>query len=155
MYSVSRVLLSLTTYSLSTDACLLHFLHCSNLSSFQQMGDVSHKIVEKKADVFERTEEVRALSLIGLLSPSNFTRRYSFLARNQGLQCEKAPKQMIIQHNNDANEPLLVPEDNRFVLFPIKHRGIWQFYKKAVASFWTVEEVVLKFVVCSSISDLW
>lgn len=32
------------------------------------MGDVSHKIVEKKADVFERTEEVRAIFLIVPLS---------------------------------------------------------------------------------------
>lgn len=47
------------------------------------------------------------------------------------------------EHNDDANEPILIAEDNRFVLFPIKHHDIWQFYKKAVASFWTVEEVNL------------
>ena len=31
----------------------------------------------------------------------------------------------------------------RFVLFPIKLSKVWEFYKKAVASFWTVEEVDL------------
>jgi ribonucleoside-diphosphate reductase beta chain len=42
-----------------------------------------------------------------------------------------------------ALEPLLVEDPNRFVLFPIKHNDIWQFYKKAEASFWTAEEIDL------------
>ena len=42
-----------------------------------------------------------------------------------------------------AVEPLLVEDPNRFVLFPIKHNDIWQFYKKAEASFWTAEEIDL------------
>jgi ribonucleoside-diphosphate reductase beta chain len=41
-------------------------------------------------------------------------------------------------------EPLLVEDPNRFVLFPIKHNDIWQFYKKAEASFWTAEEIDLQ-----------
>lgn len=41
------------------------------------------------------------------------------------------------------NEPLLTENPNRFVLFPIKHHDIWQFYKKAQASSWTAEEVDL------------
>ena len=40
-------------------------------------------------------------------------------------------------------EPLLQEIDNRFVLFPIQHDDVWEYYKKAVASFWTVEEVDL------------
>lgn len=40
-------------------------------------------------------------------------------------------------------EPILQKNDNRFVLFPIKHDDIWQFYKKAEASFWTAEEIDL------------
>ncbi|KAL7073716.1 hypothetical protein ACQ4LE_007619 [Meloidogyne hapla] len=47
-------------------------------------------------------------------------------------------------HSDDlAEEPLLRENPNRFVIFPIKYHDIWQFYKKAVASFWTVEEVDL------------
>ena len=38
---------------------------------------------------------------------------------------------------------LLSENTNRFVLFPIRHDNLWQMYKKAVASFWTVEEVDL------------
>lgn len=42
-----------------------------------------------------------------------------------------------------VDEPLLRPNPGRFVIFPIKHNDIWTFYKKAEASFWTVEEVDL------------
>ena len=41
------------------------------------------------------------------------------------------------------NEPILDPNPDRFVIFPIKHHDIWQFYKKAEASFWTAEEIDL------------
>jgi ribonucleoside-diphosphate reductase beta chain len=41
-------------------------------------------------------------------------------------------------------EPLLIEDPNRFVLFPIKQNDIWQFYKKAEASFWTAEEIDLQ-----------
>jgi ribonucleoside-diphosphate reductase beta chain len=40
-------------------------------------------------------------------------------------------------------EPILADNKDRFVIFPIKHDDIWQFYKKAEASFWTAEEVDL------------
>lgn len=42
-----------------------------------------------------------------------------------------------------ATEPILQENGNRFVLFPIKHDDIWEFYKKAEASFWTAEEIDL------------
>jgi ribonucleoside-diphosphate reductase beta chain len=44
--------------------------------------------------------------------------------------------------SNDE-EPLLVENKNRFVLFPIQHGDIWQMYKQAEASFWTAEEIDL------------
>jgi ribonucleoside-diphosphate reductase beta chain len=40
-------------------------------------------------------------------------------------------------------EPILKEDNSRFVLFPIKHHDIWEFYKKAEASFWTAEEIDL------------
>lgn len=42
-----------------------------------------------------------------------------------------------------ALEPLLHENPNRFVLFPIQHDDIWNFYKKTEASFWTAEEIDL------------
>ncbi|KAG1833029.1 ribonucleoside-diphosphate reductase small chain [Suillus variegatus] len=40
-------------------------------------------------------------------------------------------------------EPLLMPSQRRFVLFPIQYHDIWNMYKKAEASFWTAEEMEL------------
>ena len=40
-------------------------------------------------------------------------------------------------------EPILQPNDNRFVIFPIQHHDIWEWYKKQEASFWTAEEIDL------------
>ncbi len=40
-------------------------------------------------------------------------------------------------------EPILQDNPNRFVLFPIQHDDIWNFYKKSEASFWTAEEIDL------------
>jgi ribonucleoside-diphosphate reductase subunit M2 len=40
-------------------------------------------------------------------------------------------------------EPLLKPDDSRYVLFPIKDNDVWQMYKKSIDSFWVVQEVDL------------
>ena len=40
-------------------------------------------------------------------------------------------------------EPLLVPDDNRFVTFPICYHDIWAMYKKQVDCFWRAEEIDL------------
>ena len=40
-------------------------------------------------------------------------------------------------------EPILSENKNRFVIFPIKHHDIWEWYKKMEASFWTAEEIDL------------
>ena len=42
-----------------------------------------------------------------------------------------------------SQEPLLVEDPLRFVLFPIKHSDIWAMYKQHEASFWTAEEIDL------------
>ena len=50
----------------------------------------------------------------------------------------KAVKTKVVEE-----EPLLKENPGRFVLFPIRYHDVFQMYKKAVASFWTVEEVDL------------
>ncbi|EPY53693.1 ribonucleotide reductase small subunit Suc22 [Schizosaccharomyces cryophilus OY26] len=44
---------------------------------------------------------------------------------------------------DEKDEVILRPNPRRFVLFPIQYHEIWQFYKKAEASFWTAEEIDL------------
>ena len=34
-------------------------------------------------------------------------------------------------------EPILSENSQRFTMFPIKYNAVWEFYKKAEASFWT------------------
>ena len=41
-------------------------------------------------------------------------------------------------------EPILQENNNRFVIFPIEHHDIWEWYKKCEASFWTAEEIDLQ-----------
>jgi ribonucleoside-diphosphate reductase subunit M2 len=41
------------------------------------------------------------------------------------------------------SEPLLAPDDNRFVMFPIHHNDVWEMYKKQVDCFWRAEEIDL------------
>jgi len=66
------------------------------------------------------------------------------------LTLENAPKPgdsiHTTQHASfDRNlEPMLKDNPHRFVLFPIQYEDIWQMYKKAVASFWTSDEIDLK-----------
>ncbi len=44
---------------------------------------------------------------------------------------------------SESLEPILKENKDRFVLFPITHKDIWEYYKKAEASFWTAEEIDL------------
>jgi ribonucleoside-diphosphate reductase beta chain len=50
---------------------------------------------------------------------------------------------MASQMNSQPEEPILKENNSRFVLFPIQHNDIWEYYKKAEASFWTAEEIDL------------
>ena len=43
----------------------------------------------------------------------------------------------------NAVEPILAKNKGRFVIFPIQHHDIWEWYKKSEASFWTAEEIDL------------
>lgn len=38
-------------------------------------------------------------------------------------------------------EPLLQPDENRFVMFPIRHHDVWDLYQKSVDSFWKAEDI--------------
>jgi len=49
----------------------------------------------------------------------------------------------IQDSESNIQEVLLSEEENRYVLFPIQHDDIWKEYKKAMANFWTPEELDL------------
>ena len=41
------------------------------------------------------------------------------------------------------SDPILTPSPSRFTTFPIRYPDLWALYKKAIGSFWTVEEIDL------------
>lgn len=45
--------------------------------------------------------------------------------------------------SKESKEPLLTPDDKRFVMFPIKHDDIWKMYKTQIDCFWRAEEIDL------------
>ena len=50
---------------------------------------------------------------------------------------------MTAVHAMSATETLLQPSTDRFVIYPIQHKDMWDMYKKAEACFWTAEELDL------------
>ena len=45
--------------------------------------------------------------------------------------------------DSENSETILKKTNDRFVIFPIQYQDIWDLYKKALATFWTVEEINL------------
>jgi len=41
------------------------------------------------------------------------------------------------------SEPILMPENNRYTLFPIQYKDFWDIYKESLSVVWTVEEIDL------------
>ena len=56
----------------------------------------------------------------------------------------KNTKQLnLLPKSMDKDEPILIENPGRYVLFPIQNQEIWKMYKKHMASFWTAEEIDL------------
>jgi len=65
---------------------------------------------------------------------------------NKVTKVDNTPKNFLkpkVSAIDPQSEPLLKDNPSRFVIFPIQFDDIFAMYKKAVASFWTVEEVDL------------
>ena len=83
-------------------------------------------------------EAARTLNFVNLISRKNASLsppvRLGFHAIN------RIPNDMV---QTDVIEPILEEDKGRFVLFPIEHWDIWEYYKTHEASFWTAEEIDL------------
>ncbi|EXB95841.1 Ribonucleoside-diphosphate reductase small chain A [Morus notabilis] len=60
-----------------------------------------------------------------------------------GLEKERHKKKEEEEEDEEEEEPILMEQTQRFCMFPIKYKPLWEMYKKAEASFWTAEEVDL------------
>ena len=45
--------------------------------------------------------------------------------------------------NAVTTEPLLTPDENRYVMFPIQYNDVWDMYKRSIDSFWHTGEISL------------
>lgn len=56
-------------------------------------------------------------------------------------------------------EPLTDENSERFCMFPIRYQSIWEFYKKAEASFWTGEDIGVRWRVgiraVADVTSVW
>uniref|UniRef100_A0A7N2R605 Uncharacterized protein n=1 Tax=Quercus lobata TaxID=97700 RepID=A0A7N2R605_QUELO len=50
------------------------------------------------------------------------------------------------EEEEEEEEPILKEQNQRFCMFPIRYKQLWEMYKKAQASFWTGGEVTLFFL---------
>ena len=65
----------------------------------------------------------------------NTWRQYGVPANNEYM--------IDIENKLQTFEPILTPNPQRFVLFPIQNHEIWQMYKKHESTFWVAEEIDL------------
>ncbi|XP_054008415.1 ribonucleoside-diphosphate reductase subunit M2 B-like isoform X2 [Hylaeus anthracinus] len=101
--------------------------------------------VSRKEDIFKRLENV---SLKKKTSPKKLCVSPTILqengAKKKMVKTKAVRKVQLKEDEFDPQlEPLLKENPRRFVVFPIQWPDIWDMYKKAEASFWTVEEVDL------------
>ena len=67
---------------------------------------------------------------------------YTEQSMTQTVTCTQIIRK-ITPEQEQAEEPFLQDNPNRYVMFPIKYKPIWDTYKKHMASFWTAEEIDL------------
>lgn len=113
------------------------------------MSRVSENILEKE-NISEHMEKISIKNVRKALSESGANVTQSTMeSQEKQEQKETAKIEMSAVSSSEKTpfdpsiEPLLRDNPRRFVIFPIQYHDIWQMYKKAEASFWTVEEVDL------------
>ena len=60
---------------------------------------------------------------------------------SENVELNKNNDNTKLLENNENQEPILKESNHRYTLFPIGYKGLFNLYKKALASFWTVEEI--------------
>jgi ribonucleotide reductase beta subunit family protein with ferritin-like domain len=89
------------------------------------------------------------LRLRGLFVPKNRRKGFGINKGDvmEGMGMQATTSEVVKSGMPVMNQPMKdfsnYQDENRFVLMPIKHSEIWNFYKRAMASFWTAEEIDL------------
>lgn len=105
----------------------------------------------KRVEAATQTVSVREVGkdLKNLTTTSTDTSSSASPAKPPTKDTPEAKKNEKEQHNQspyshyDDDEPILMENPARFVMFPLQYNDMWEMYKKHVASFWTAEEIDL------------
>uniref|UniRef100_A0A1Q3EVM0 ribonucleoside-diphosphate reductase n=1 Tax=Culex tarsalis TaxID=7177 RepID=A0A1Q3EVM0_CULTA len=113
------------------------------------MSRISENILEKE-NIAEGMEKISIKNVRKALTESGANVPQTVDSEKPASDAKEAVKSEMSAINKAGQtpfdpsiEPLLKDNPRRFVIFPIQYHDIWQMYKKAEASFWTVEEVDL------------
>lgn len=89
--------------------------------------------------------ETKAKMHIPMIPPAQSAKGVDRVRSNSFLSFESGTSSTEYYSSEDVPEeiddPILKENADRFVMFPVVDNQIWEFYKKQVSSFWTVEEV--------------
>ncbi|WVW86542.1 hypothetical protein I302_108591 [Kwoniella bestiolae CBS 10118] len=113
--------------------------HCSTATSLDDLNDISR--INHFRPMYDSNSslesEMSGMTITGLDGDRDQSDDRSSTKEDS----EKKQKQRKFPEEED--EDILRESNDRFVLFPIKYREIWQAYKASQASFWTSEELDL------------
>lgn len=115
-----------------------------NLTAKMQTSSLADK---ENEDVFVK-KSLKPRTILGdsqiqnLQQEQPYSQKLKEHAKSKLVKKETDNEKRVVSWNRQ-DEPLLRDNPRRFVIFPIQYHDIWQFYKKAEASFWTAEEVDL------------
>lgn len=123
---------------------------CSRATSVDDLGDIRR--IDKIRPMYDASTDLeRGMGTMEILSDEKYaSSSYRPRALPDGEQkkekdgaCETGSEVARKRFPEEEDEDLLRESNDRFVLFPIKYREIWQAYKASQASFWTAEELDL------------
>jgi len=90
-----------------------------------------------KKRLVEMDEGVKHARVAPLLLP-RLVSSESNPAESVNEECEKAEEEAL------SVEPLLVPNPDRYILFPIRYPDVWKMYKDQEACIWSADEIDMK-----------
>ncbi|WWC93153.1 uncharacterized protein L201_008120 [Kwoniella dendrophila CBS 6074] len=110
--------------------------HCSTATSIDDLDQISS--INNFRPMYDSSS-----SLESAMSTMTITQQQQRTDEVEAKKQEKGEESKQRRFLEEDDEDILRESNDRFVLFPIKYREIWQAYKASQASFWTSEELDL------------
>ena len=109
-------------------------------SSSEEMPSMNQHHLLSADGLMEATAKMHIPARLGA---SDKQRRDSFISFEESESHTSLEYASSEEAPMEEYDPILSENPDRYVMFPVADNEIWEFYKKQVSSFWTVEEVDL------------